>query len=430
MTSPSDLRMTAINSSGGVRSTFYMPVWSVDELKALLQARKGEDLSSKEEEELQLRYLRFGGIPRYIARANMPHQKMIDIAEQQTKETIMKLSGEQMKEMLYPFSNNPQQSGRIIHITTEEDFKYKGKKFATEMIEREILVHYHRRERQELRTLITSASDITGFSSSIGHFSELWWHVSMQEGGEFNLVQLKDKPARNSRDSMYGRGPSRTVTIPKTASRYSAKQNLSDINTLWDLRKNEKGIYVHFLKGNVPVIDSICVLDGATGEKIFGTQSPIPIISTASTTTSAAASTTTSAAASSTKKKRKYFGDSKASSSALPAPASSPIAAEPSSTTPPPCVLLEQMTLNKGHSFNWSAFVELLELVNRTCPPGTSAHLCWVTSESASKDFHYVFPTGGDVNIVKQITQWLIIVPDDRLAPYTSSSTTTQSFLQ
>jgi hypothetical protein len=139
--------------------------------------------------------------------------------------------------MLDPFNTNPQFSGRIVHLEATSNFKLAGKRFATEMIERQILVRYWRRERQELLTLMKSASGISVFSQSLGHLNELWWHVAMQEGGPVQLVRLKDKPARNASNTKYESGSIRKVNIPTTASRYSAKQNLGVIKSLWDIDK-------------------------------------------------------------------------------------------------------------------------------------------------------------------------------------------------
>ena len=94
--------------------------------------------------------------------------------------------------------------------------------------------------------------------------------IPLCEGGEeFGLERLHNKTTRF--DSSYSRGHKSEILFPESDARYSAKQNLGDITSLWDLTPNSgyDGLYFHFLKGNVPPIASVWILDGAKAQGIF-----------------------------------------------------------------------------------------------------------------------------------------------------------------
>jgi hypothetical protein len=96
VTSPSAQRITTFNSFGK-SDNFYLSVWTEEELRSLLMKRKGAPLSEKEEEELALRFLRFGGIPRFVAQPDEDHATMVSRAEDETKAVIAKLEGASMR---------------------------------------------------------------------------------------------------------------------------------------------------------------------------------------------------------------------------------------------------------------------------------------------------------------------------------------------
>lgn len=412
VTGPSTQRTASVTSSGGV-DTFYMPIWSEQELRTLLEKRKGAPLLDEENHELGLRVLRFGGIPRFVARSDCDHSEMVSLSEHAINELLIRLECPiSMVDVLNPFHLNPFCSGRIVHLLTTAKFDLAGKRFATEIIERQILARYWRRSQQALQTLMSSTSNICGFSSTTGRLNELWWHVALQEGGQIKRIQLKAKPSRDASCLEYVKGPLRNAIIPSTASRYSAKQNLADVKSLWDLEEDEQGIYVHFLKGNVPLVNSISILDGQTGKKVFGFESPIP-----DPPPNASAESTISPAA---EGGRRRFS----APSHVPASSTSATSMISGTNATPPCVLLNQVTTNSENSFSWASFVELVELVRKLCPSGTSLHFCWVTSETIAKDFRFVFPPGADPSLMKLIPQWLLIVPDEALP----SSFTTSDF--
>ena len=57
-----------------------------------------------EESQLAIRYLRFGGIPRYIARVDMSHEEMVEIAASVAEATLVRLQSSIMKELLDPLA--------------------------------------------------------------------------------------------------------------------------------------------------------------------------------------------------------------------------------------------------------------------------------------------------------------------------------------
>jgi len=354
VTSPTPERTLAINSQAGTFS-FYMPLWTLEEVKSLLMARESSgQISDEEEGQLKLRSIRFGNIPRYIAQVNRSHLEMIMLAENATHEVIQQLSGPTMVQVVTPTSAVPQVSGRIIHLEAASDFMRASKRFASEMIERQILVHFQRSQRHAWSVFAESVRDVNGFSQMVGVRSEIWWHSALQAGGVFTLEQLYNKTSRLN--SSYRKGPLRSITSPESAARYSAKQNLSDITNLWDLQESESafaGLYFNFLKGNAPPIDSIWVLDGAKGKDIF----------------------------------------------------------DPGSESAPPVYVCGvQMTLSERHTLNLRGVDTFVNLVTKLAPPGARAEILFVTDESVLKNLHYVL-----VKEHPDLRQWLLKVPPDRL---------------
>jgi hypothetical protein len=354
VTSPTPERSLAINAQGDALS-LYMPFWTFEEVTSLLIARKGEGQVSKEElAQLQMRYVRFGGIPRYIAAVNRSHAEMVELSEQSTQAAIQQLSGPMMTLAVNPWSALPQVSGRIIHLVPSADFKRATKTFGSEMIERQILIQFHRDQRHTWSLFAESVRCVNGFAQMVGVRSEIWWHSALQAGGMFTLEQLFNKTSRLN--ATYHKGPLRSVAFPESVARYSAKQKLSDITSLWDLQACESaysGLYFHFLKGNVPAFDSIWVLDGAKGKNIFDPEA---------------------------------------------------------GSAPPVYVCGVQMTLSENHALNLKGVETFLDLVARLAPPGARAEILFATDASLTKDFHYVL-----VHEHPGLRQWLMKIPSDRV---------------
>ena len=174
VTSPTPERTTAVKSEGDA-FTLYMPLWSSDEIKNLVRARKnGVDLTEEEKMQLELRELRFGSIPRYIAQVKHDHSQMLAIGDNETKNIIKALSSTKMYEITNPMSVNPDISGRIIHIEVVNDqLDSFRKRFASEMIERQILVHFHRSERHSWSAFAACVRDVKGFAAMVGVQSEI-----------------------------------------------------------------------------------------------------------------------------------------------------------------------------------------------------------------------------------------------------------------
>lgn len=136
VTSPSTQRMSSFNSAGDV-DYYFMLLWDEEELRTLLTKRKGCPLTEKEDQELLLRIFRFGPIPRYVARSDFGHDKMIQISDKATTFVLSKLETGEMKEMLNPFNANPEFSGRLVHLVVDKTFTKVQKRFATEMIKKD-----------------------------------------------------------------------------------------------------------------------------------------------------------------------------------------------------------------------------------------------------------------------------------------------------
>jgi hypothetical protein len=105
-TSPRPARATSADAQGNVHDVFF-PVWSLDEVKRLLRERKGSDLDSKEVEELEARYLMFGGVPRWIAKPGTPHEEMMTLALDKTTSAIASVTAATLVDLFNPRSTQP-----------------------------------------------------------------------------------------------------------------------------------------------------------------------------------------------------------------------------------------------------------------------------------------------------------------------------------
>ena len=353
VSSPAPDRLSGVKSFG-TAETYYMPLWTSDEIRDLLRSRKQGDLTKEEESQVALREGRFGPIPRYIANALHDHATMMFVSAQETDAAIKKLTGSDMAQVLNPQSSTPQISGRVVHMVVYAKFRFSRNKFASEMVQRQILVGFHRASKLEWNTFASSIRDFAVFKSAVGVQSEIWWHSALQSGGNFRLQKLTDKTGIfNTRARGYNRGPVQSVTLPESSARYSAKQDLSDIASLWDLDSSTEsdygGLYFNFIMPDVPALDSIWVLRGCdTTWSIFG------------------------------------GGDS----------------------GPPFYVCGVQMTVSKKHKLNSQGVQTLLNLANKL--QGAQVEIIFVTNESLNPDFTYVPIEGLHLN------QWLLTVPVER----------------
>ena len=302
------------------------------------------------------RELRFGGIPRYVAKPDLTHEEMIQLASDDTNRAIQDLTGESMKDLVNPVSSNPQASGLIVHLLAGPDFQRVGKKFASEMVERQILVQFQGSEREAWTAFAGAVRDFKGFATLVGSRSEIWWHSALQTGGDYVLEELLNKSSKRGK---YRKGEPQKATFPTSEARYSAKQKLTDIESLWDGLQPPAaphgGLYYHFLKGNVPAIDSIWVIKGVHGQRIFdpedvGKKSP-----------------------------------------------------------PPAYVCATQMTIGSKESLSDAGMATFLNLADKV--KGARVEFIFVTDPKLGKDkLHYV-----KVDARPNLRQWLLAIPADRI---------------
>jgi hypothetical protein len=185
-------------------------------------------------------------------------------------------------------------------------------------------------------------------------------------------------------------------------------------------------------------LDGVICVPGETGEKIFGEESTrlLPLASdsspaTAATTGIAATppaaadqtSTTTrgpAAAASPASKERRAPKQMKVTTTST--------AAAISASHPTPIdlrkvlsALLMQLSLNPKHDKTLIGFQNALNMLARTCGDyRVCAHYVIVTNEDRAPAFHWGNLTGGDDDRFPLVRQWLLIVPSEITAKFTS----------
>ena len=344
--------------------TLFMPLWTMDELVTLMRARlkASETLTQADLDQLEIRVGRFGPIPRYVAKANTSHEEMLETAQDVLTTALNKINPAGIREALNPDSTSPEVSGVLVHLSSNADFRFSQKKFASDMIEKEIMYRCFAERREDLVQMLAACNSIASFSQTVGNLSERVWCSVLRRGGSYSLQELLP-PASKKRGAKPRRGVKRAITLPLMGTRYSARQKLSDVGAN-DLvpSADEAGVFLSFLKGNVPNVDALCCVPASKGHEIFGTTS---------------------------------------------------------SPTDGMTVLALQMTINKEHKLNGHGLLLVLDTAARACGPGTpSVHYVVVTNEEHGDDFHWTKPSVEDDQLFK-VRQWVLVVEKEALSAVT-----------
>ena len=396
---------------GPMTRTYYLPVWTMEELKDMLEKRKGAPLSMEETQQLAYRVEQFGGNPQIVARSNCTHDQMVSLATRMIREVINRLQIDGLNYILDPLVSTD--ASKLVHIVPTPSFKFERIQFASEMILQEVLLHFRIKSLgQTSRILKTALYEVVEYASSCQHLNNSWCHAIMQYGGSFGIAPVETKSLRNRPNVWYILDKVCETIIPSTSSRYSFQQNLSDLESLWDLQEGEQGIYVHFPKGSVPFVDSICVVDGETGNKIFGIPNHATKMSECTSSEDSLAGSRTPSTLSDGSLARKRTPSTSSEDNCTRKRTKSSVSTTANTSSPPCAVLLNRMiSKDSDCGIDEKGFGEFVKSVKSLCPPGTTVHFCWVTCKSALtkvlKD-----PPKSEFVTRSQIPQWLITLPD------------------
>jgi hypothetical protein len=389
-TSPRPARSTSADMQGGLVE-IYFPIWTLNEMQRLLSERMQRELKEDELRELETRFHLFGGVPRWIAKPNASHDEMVSIALQKTGKAIASVSRLTLVDMFNPRSSQPDVSGLLIHLkVVDEGFTETKKKFASAMVEVELYLQFYNAGRMDLRYFLTAARDIEGFKQAAGKLHEPSWHAVLQHGAEVELEELFNRTS--DRGKYPPNSKKQKIKLPSTASRYSARQNLDDVS---DLRpsKSELGTYLHFLASNVPSVDALSVVPMATATRIFG--------STSSTTPIPGASASGPFAA---VKTRKRTSEGSASSAKADW-----------------CMIAYQHAISVKDKLHSGGVTTVMNLSERVCgSTPASVQFVFVTTPTRAAQYHFVEVEAEPR--FRNVRQWLLTVPDDLLAVFTTST--------
>jgi len=152
----------------------FMPLWSKDEIAAMMQARLPPEaqLSQEDLDNLEIRIGRFGGVPRWVAAADADHAQMMDRASKQLAIALSTLTSEKIADALNTDSASPDISGMLVHLLPNPNFTLATKRFASDMIEKEIIYRCYSSERANVARMLTVCSGFTSYSQTVGHMSE------------------------------------------------------------------------------------------------------------------------------------------------------------------------------------------------------------------------------------------------------------------
>ena len=152
-----------------------MPVWSLEELVSLA-AHANLDL------DLQSRYDKFGGIPRYIFASNIVN------VENDIKIAIIDCNTSTVKEFLGGMGT----SHKIFHLDVEADYESPTVKFASQFVEG---LYYQQLKESSMCLLLTVIVSCRGnplLSALRGPTFEMWARQKLSRGGLFKIKQLYD----------------------------------------------------------------------------------------------------------------------------------------------------------------------------------------------------------------------------------------------
>jgi hypothetical protein len=391
-TSPRPARSTSADAQGNVEEVFF-PIWSLQEVKRLLKERKEGDLTPQEVAEIEIRFVYFGGVPRWIARPDTSHDRMMRLGMYKTHNAIASVSSATLPEMFNPRSTDPSASGLLIHIKVDDNFGNAGKKFASAMVEVELNRRFYDAEKTALRVFLAAAKDIEGFKQTAGILFESWWHVVLQRGVEVQLQEMFDR--KSIKEEYPPNSAPRNIELPQTASRYSARQNLDDVhNLLPDKATGELGTYLRFLVPNVPSVDALSVVDLTIADSIFGADSTLM--------------TREEEEVASRRKKRK--GNSSVGTEAQTT----------TKTKAPWCMIAYRHAISGKEKLSPEGITRVMDLSMHACGDvPASVHFVVVTTASHADQYH-LFKVEAEKRFT-QVRQWLLILPDDWLVRLTSA---------
>ena len=152
-----------------------MPVWSREEIRAAHQII----FSQQPDEDVEARYSKWGGIPRYVLQLlHADDQALLDTA---INECDMKA----LTSSMINLSTAAKISHRLVHMTAKDDYCEGPKCFASEWVQLELISRYQTYRQQDVHDFLTASGAQPSIAGFRGKLWERFAHQALQRGGSF-----------------------------------------------------------------------------------------------------------------------------------------------------------------------------------------------------------------------------------------------------
>lgn len=209
----------------------HMPVWSYEEI----QAARHHIFTSQLEADVESRYSRWGGIPRFVLElTDANHQALLTAA-------LDSCNLSDLTSSMTDLSTADKVSHRILHLTVEAGTYLKGPVvFASDWVQGELVSRYLQFKQHEVHDFLAASGGAPSVAAFRGALWERHAHVALQRGGRFSCRDLQDPEA----------SPFETALRP--CSRSVGLWNVQDIST-----RLSSGVYGWGRSKNLPAVDAV-----------------------------------------------------------------------------------------------------------------------------------------------------------------------------
>jgi hypothetical protein len=163
---------------------YYMPAWSYDELLVLRE----HCFSTIQEQELEERYIHYGGIPRDCFVGMFSKHDWKSIIDGCDPGSVMNMVGR----ATVADSDSNVLNHRLVHLVPNEDYLSVTLKFGSQLICDAFFVAYHDRVKDSFVCFINTKKDAI-HAGLRGQFFEPYAHRMISEGGTFKIRSLGAK---------------------------------------------------------------------------------------------------------------------------------------------------------------------------------------------------------------------------------------------
>ena len=208
----------------------HMPVWSWEEI----QAARQHIFSSQLEADVDSRYCRWGGIPRFVLElTEANHQGLLT-------EALDNCNLSDLTSSMNSLSTASTVSHRLLHMTVAPGYLKGPVVFASDWVQGEVVSRYLQFKQHEVHDFLAASGGAPIVAAFRGALWERHAHVALQRGGRFSCRDLQDPEA----------GPFKIQLQPCSSS--VGLWDVQDIST-----GLSSGVYGWGRSKNLPAVDAV-----------------------------------------------------------------------------------------------------------------------------------------------------------------------------